>query len=63
MTTREIIDAFLSVTEQDIDDYIYHTFTTKGNRDAIRACIQLYKCDHIRATEILRCIISIQNDQ
>ena len=59
METFATIEAFLSITEEDIDNYIYHIFTTKGNRDAVRACMKLYKCDHIRALEILRCIISI----
>ena len=61
MKSFEAINAFLSVSEKDIDDYIYYIFDEKGDRDAIRDCMKLYRCDRVRAREILRCIISERN--
>lgn len=58
MTTFEIIDRFLHTREKDIEDYIYNLFEVQGSRDAVRACIKLYKVDHIRALEVVRCIVA-----
>lgn len=55
-----IITAFLSMTEKDIDDYIYDIYKGTGLRDAVRTCMKLYGFERVRAVTVVRHIIQIK---
>ena len=57
INVTEIIDAFLSVSERELENYVYHVFKTKGQRDAVRVCKKIFRLDNMRATQVLRCIV------
>lgn len=54
---KETIDAFLAISERELENYVYNVFKGKGQREAVRACKKIYRCDNLRAVNIIRAII------
>ena len=57
ISATEIIDAFLTVTERQLEDYIYNVFKRKGQREAMRVYSKIYRTDIMYASMAVRSII------